>query len=65
MRLLLSYLRSRRRVLIFSALCALLFSISFLLYHLPVEAVLYPAGLCLLLGGIALGWDFLQFRRRH
>ena len=65
MRMLLSYLRSRRRVLLFSALCALLFSVSFLLYHLPVEAVLYPAGLCLLLGGIALGWDFLQFRRRH
>lgn len=65
MRLLLSYLRSRRRVLIFSALCVLLFSISFFLYHLPVEAVLYPAGLCLLLGGIALGWDFLQFRCRH
>ena len=36
MRLLLSHLRSRRRVLIFSALCALLFSVSFLLYHLPV-----------------------------
>ena len=65
MRLLLSHLRSRRRVLIFSALCALLFSVSFLLYHLPVEAVLYPAGLCLLLGAVALGWDFLQFRRRH
>ncbi len=65
MRLLLSYLRSRRRVLLFSVLCALLFCVSFLLYHLPVEAVLYPAGLCLLLDGIALGWDFLQFRRRH
>lgn len=65
MRLLLSYLRSRRRVLLFSVLCALLFCVSFLLYHLPVEAVLYPAGLCLLLGVIALGIDFLQFRRRH
>ena len=65
MRLLLSYLRSRRRVLLFSARCALLCSISFLLYHLPIAAVLYPAGLCLLLGGIALGSDFLQFRRRH
>ena len=52
-------------MLLFSALCALLFSVSFLLYHLPVEAVLYPAGLCLLLGGISLGIDFLQFRRRH
>ena len=65
MRLLASYLRSRRRSLIFSALCALLFSVSFLLYHLPVEAVLYPAGLCALLGGIALGLDFIRFRRRH
>ena len=65
MRLLLSYLRSRRHVLIFSALCALLFALSFLLYHLPVDVVLYPAGLCLLLGGIALGIDFFQFRRRH
>ena len=36
MRLLLSYLRSRRRVLLFSVLCALLFCVSFLLYHLPV-----------------------------
>ena len=65
MRMLLSYLRSRRRVLLFSALCALLFSVSFLLYHLPVEAVLYPAGLCALLGSIALGLDVIRFRRRH
>ena len=65
MRLLLSYLRSRRRVLLFSALCTLLFSVSFLLYHLPVEAVLYPAGLCLLLGGLLTALDFRRVCRDH
>ena len=65
MRLLASFLRSRRRSLIFAALCSLIFVLSFLLYHLPVEAVLYPTGLCFLLGAIALGLDFIRFRRRH
>ena len=41
-----NYLKQRRRWLVLLAVCVLVFVVSFLLYHLPVAAVLYPSGLC-------------------
>ena len=47
---LIRYVRERRRVLIaFGVVCAV-FAASFALYHLPLAAVGYPAGLCLSAG---------------
>ena len=65
MKLFLRYLRSRLGVLLLFAAFALILTVSFLLYHLPVEAVLYPAALCLVLGALALLIGFLRVRRRH
>lgn len=41
------------------------FGVTFALYGLPLEAVAYPAGLCLLLGGLLALEDILRSRRKH
>lgn len=52
------YLRYRRRMLLAAAVCCVIFAASFALYRLPLRAVLYPVGLCLLVGlGFAV-WDY-------
>ena len=62
---LMRYVRERRRVLIaFGVVCAV-FAASFALYHLPLAAVGYPAGLCLSAGLIWAVWDSRRLRRRH
>ena len=62
---LMRYVRERRRALIaFGAVCAV-FAVSFALYHLPLAAVGYPAGLCLIAGLIWAVWDSRRLRRRH
>ena len=62
---LMRYVRERRRALIaFGAVCAV-FAASFALYHLPLAAVGYPAGLCLIAGLIWAVWDSRRLRRQH
>ena len=58
-----SYLKYKRRHIGAFCLFVGLFLVSFYLYHLPVAAVLYPAGLCALLGGGMLGLDYLKTAR--
>lgn len=59
------YLRYRRRVLLAAAVCCVIFAASFALYRLPLRAVLYPVGLCLLVGlGFAV-WDYRRTLKRH
>jgi len=65
MKLFRRYLRSRAGVLALFAAFTLMLTASFMLYHLPAEAVLYPAAVCLLLGAGALALDYLRVRRRH
>lgn len=65
MRLFFSYLRQRRKgILVFILFCAV-FAVSFILYHLPVSAVLYPTLLCLLLGTVFLILDFSRAEKKH
>lgn len=65
MNLFLRYLRGRLPLIgLFLTLCAL-FTGSLLLYQLPVRAVLYPAGLCLLLLALYLGLDFSRTAETH
>ena len=59
------YVRSRLAAIALTLACALLFAASFALYRLPLAAVLYPAGLCLALGLIAMAADFARVRRAH
>ena len=65
MKLFLRYLKSRLGLLLLFAAFALILAFSFVLYHLPAEAVLYPAALCLVLGAVVLAVDFIRVRRRH
>ena len=62
---LIRYVRERRRVVLaFGVVCAI-FAVSFALYHLPLAAVGYPAGLCLITGLIWAVWDSRRLRCRH
>ena len=65
MKLFLRYLQSKLGVLLLFLAFAAVLAVSFLLYHLPAEAVLYPAALCVLLGILVLFIDFIHVRRRH
>lgn len=60
-----SYLRSHKNVVTSFAVAVTVFCGSFLLYHLPVRAVIYPAVLSLLAGGAIFLADYIKARRKH
>lgn len=59
------YLRQRRRGILGFFLCVVIFVFSFILYHLPVEAVLYPTLLCCFIGLLLLGIDIRRAKAKH
>ena len=59
------YLRYRRGRLLLWGLFVLIFLVSFTLYNLPVEAVLYPAAICLVLGVGVMVWDLCRVWQKH
>ena len=64
MKLFLHYLRSKALKIGAFLLFALLFLVSFRLYHLPLAAVWYPSALCAALGLVILLLDFRRVRQR-
>lgn len=60
MEFVISYIRQRRRSIGLFLGCCLIFLCTFLLYHLPWEAVIYPAMLCAM---ILVGFGMLDFHR--
>ena len=60
-----AYIKQHRKGILGTALCCAVFGISFLLYHLPVEAVIYPALMCAVIGVVFVGVDIDRQRRRH
>ena len=65
MKLFLQYLKQRRRIWIVGAVFCVIFAVSFLLYHLPIGAVIYPTLLCAALGILIMVFDFLRVKREH
>ena len=65
MKLFFQYLKQRRRTFAVGAIFCTVFTASFLLYHLPVGAVIYPALLCTAAGIIIMVFDFSRVRREH
>ena len=65
MKLFLQYLKQRRRLWIVGAVFCVIFAVSFLLYHLPIGAVIYPTLLCATLGIMIMVFDFLRVKREH
>lgn len=59
------YIRQRIKGIAAVFLFTGLFAVSFFLYHLPVEAVLYPASLCILLSIFFILTDFVRVRKKH
>lgn len=59
------YVKTRKKMLLFFFLSALICFSVFLLYHLPLEAVGYPMLLCLVLGLFFFFWDFSQKRQKY
>ena len=58
MRLFLQYLRGKAGKIVAFFLFAVIFIVSFALYHLPLAAVWYPSALCAALGLVILLLDF-------
>lgn len=65
MELFLKYLKQKLGLFVVGMTFSLIFTVSFFLYHLPVEAVIYPAILCTFIGFLALIFDFMLTNTRH
>ena len=65
MKLLRLYLKQRRRGIFAALLFCVIFAVTFILYHLPVMAVLYPTFICTVLGMIFLIIDFRRVYGKH
>lgn len=59
------YLRSKAGTVLLFVFFAAVLAFSFSLYHLPAEAVLYPAALCAILGLAALVIGFIHTLHMH
>lgn len=65
MNLFIQYLKQRRRLYAVGILFCIIFSVSFLLYHLPLEAVAYPSILCVIVAFILMVADFKRIEKKH
>lgn len=65
MNLLYGYFKQRWREIAAFGVFSCIFFISFALYHLPIEAVLYPFFLCIMLGMVLLFADLGRIRKKH
>lgn len=63
MKLLNAYFYQHRRTIALLVLFCGIFALTFALYRLPVQAVLYPAALCAAVGAAVLLWDLRRFSR--
>lgn len=59
-----SYLKRHRLGIMLFFVSVMIFASVFYLYHLPVEAVGYASGLCLLVGALAVGINAVHYRRK-
>lgn len=65
MKLFLSYLKSRSKVIAVCAVFIAVFASSYLLFDMPAISVLYPLILCVCIGIILMVFDLVFFIRRH
>ena len=60
-----AYIKQHRKgIFAFILFCAI-FSLSFMLYRLPIKAIVYPALMCIVFGLIFVSVDFSQKIRKH
>ncbi len=63
--LFISYLKKYFKGIAIFIVFTVIFSVTFYLYHLPVEAVLYATTLCGILGIVLFVVDFMHYRKKH
>lgn len=59
------YLREHLRLILIGAIFICIFVVSFALYHLPLAAVAYPTGVCLLLGCLLAVSPIRKAHQKH
>lgn len=65
MKLFLQYLKGHKRMLLLMTGFCIVFAVNFLLYHLPVGALIYPALLCAGIGFVSCLIDFIRVKHEH
>lgn len=65
MRFFIDYLKARARPILTFVLFSAFFCFSFVLYRLPIEAVIYPTFICALMGTAILLYDARKAYRKH
>ena len=65
MKLFVKYIKQRWRGIAAGIAFCVIFTVSFGLYHLPIEAVLYPTALCILFGLILMPLNFRCVKHKH
>ncbi len=63
--LIISYLKKHLKGIMIFLVFAIIFSVTFYLYHLPIEAVFYATTLCCTLGVILFIVDFIHYKKKH
>ncbi|MDO4168889.1 MAG: sensor histidine kinase [Lachnospiraceae bacterium] len=65
MKFVMRYLREHFNIIGMELLFVCVFALIFYLYHLPIEAILYPAVICMLIGCIFGGYSILHAYEKH
>ncbi len=65
MKLFAEYLKSKTLALVAAVVMAAVFWASFLLFRLPIEPLVYPTVVCVLIFAVYLGVDFARTHRKH
>lgn len=65
MKLFFKYVKEHRRILIAAVIFFGIFILSFYLYRLPLEAVLYPTALCTAVAAVCIALDFISLKKAH
>jgi len=60
-----AYIKQHRKVIFAQLLFCAVFSLSFILYHLPIEAIIYPTLMCVAFGLIFVSVDFFHIKSKH
>lgn len=65
MKFIMRYLREHLNMIVMQLLFVCIFALIFYLYHLPMEAILYPTIICLLIGCIFCGFSMFHAYEKH
>lgn len=65
MKFLLSYINQKKAGIIIFVLTSAIFAVSYFLYHLPLEAVLYPTAISAFIGAVILTADYKKEYKKH